>query len=86
MATAENMENQDSEMNFETALEQYLKPEMGDFEEGSIVKGETNYRENPTLSNPTDWRLIVSLITAFAAIASLIVSILALIACNKMLC
>ena len=39
MAIAENMENQDSEMSFESALEQYLNPEMGDFEEGSIVKG-----------------------------------------------
>lgn len=49
-------------------------------------KGKTYYRENPTLSNPTDWRLIVSLITAVAALASLIVSILAFIACNKLLC
>ena len=41
MASAENMENQiDSEMSFETALENYLNPEMGDLEEGSIVKGE----------------------------------------------
>jgi small subunit ribosomal protein S1 len=41
MANAENMENQiDSEMSFESALEAYLSPEMGDLEEGSIVKGE----------------------------------------------
>ncbi|MGX8718363.1 MAG: 30S ribosomal protein S1, partial [Desulfovibrio sp.] len=49
MATAENMENQDSEMNFETALEQYLKPEMGDFEEGSIVKGEIVRMDDDTV-------------------------------------
>ena len=48
MATAENMENQDSEMNFETALEQYLKPEMGDFE-GSIVKGEIVRMDDDTV-------------------------------------
>ena len=41
MATAENMENQiDSEMSFASALEDYLNPDMGDLEEGSIVKGE----------------------------------------------
>ena len=42
MATAkETMENQvDAEMNFESALENYLSPDMGDLEEGSIVKGE----------------------------------------------
>ena len=41
MATAENMENQiDSEMSFASALEDYLTPDMGDLEEGSIVKGE----------------------------------------------
>ena len=40
MATAENnMENQDSEMNFAAALEEYA-PEMGDIEENTIVQGE----------------------------------------------
>ncbi len=40
MATAENnMENQDSEMNFADALEEYA-PEMGDIEENTIVQGE----------------------------------------------
>ena len=49
MATAENMENQDSEMSFETALEQYLNPEMGDFEEGSIVKGQIVRMDDDTV-------------------------------------
>ena len=41
MATAENMENQiDAEMSFEELLEGYVTPEMGDLEEGQIVKGE----------------------------------------------
>ena len=41
MATAENMENQiDAEMNFAELLEGYVTPEMGDLEEGQIVKGE----------------------------------------------
>ncbi len=41
MATAENKENQvDTEMNFASALGDYLPPEEGDLEEGSIVKGE----------------------------------------------
>ncbi|MCQ2443958.1 MAG: 30S ribosomal protein S1 [Mailhella sp.] len=38
MATAENMENQDSE--FASMLDSYMTPDMGDLEEGSIVKGE----------------------------------------------
>ena len=50
MAIAENnMENQDSEMSFETALEQYLTPEMGDLEEGSIVKGEIVRMDDDTV-------------------------------------
>ncbi len=42
MASAkETMENQmDAELNFESALENYLSPDMGELEEGSIVKGE----------------------------------------------
>ena len=41
MATDENMENQiDAEMSFEELLEGYVTPEMGDLEEGQIVKGE----------------------------------------------
>ena len=30
----------DSEINFESALENYLNPDFGDLEEGSITKGE----------------------------------------------
>ena len=51
MATAENMENQiDSEMSFASALEDYLNPDMGDLEEGSIVKGEVVRVDDDTLA------------------------------------
>ncbi len=49
MATAENnMENQDSEMNFAAALEEYA-PEMGDIEEGTIVQGEVVRMDDDTV-------------------------------------
>ncbi len=35
-----SQENVDMEMNFEAALEEYLSPEFGDLDEGSIVPGE----------------------------------------------
>jgi len=35
-----NQLNQDSEMNFESALENYLSSDFGDLEEGSIIRGE----------------------------------------------
>jgi len=49
MATAETMENQDVEMSFESALENYLSPDMGDLEEGSIVKGVIVRVDNDTV-------------------------------------
>ncbi|MDL2279679.1 30S ribosomal protein S1 [Desulfovibrio sp. OttesenSCG-928-G11] len=39
-ATSELEMGLDGEMNFESALENYLNPDFGDLEEGSIVKGE----------------------------------------------
>ena len=52
MATAETMENQDVEMSFESALENYLSPDMGDLEEGSIVKGVIVRVDNDTPAIP----------------------------------
>jgi len=41
MSTTSELEmGLDAEMNFESALENYLNPDFGDLEEGSIVKGE----------------------------------------------
>ncbi|MDL2266391.1 30S ribosomal protein S1 [Desulfovibrio sp. OttesenSCG-928-G15] len=39
-STSEHEMGLDMEMNFESALENYLNPDFGDLEEGSIVKGE----------------------------------------------
>ncbi len=38
--TSEQESGFDAEMSFESALENYLNPDFGDLEEGSIVKGE----------------------------------------------
>ncbi len=40
MATSEQEMGQEAELSFESALENYLNPDFGDLEEGTIVKGE----------------------------------------------